>query len=863
MLPEDDYLRPLVADQPLPTGQDYAALRAEGLRRLQQLSGRVWTDYNDHDPGVTLLEALCFALTDVSYRAALPVPDLLAVPPPGQPDDRLLLPPHRAFANHPVTLADYKKLVLDRFHERVENAWVSLLPGGPPGHYQVALELYPEAPGEASTLGAPERAKLLVRVQRTLNQRRNLGEVFGPVVLLRPRPVVVGGRFDLGPSQDPIAVLARLLYELSEVPDPSLTVLTAHEALQQGMAVEDIFAGPYAQHQLYVEGTFQPQTKRVTLGALLRRAGLAAGPAVRFQVIDLHLYDGAAGPAAPPVEQLVFEDDEVGSLDVAASLRRMTLTRRGVPIAIDQELVLRAYRKLVHSANQNRQHEGGTSQRQLIPGAGHYAGLGHYHSVQRLLPPLYGIGEEGPPPDTPALGRAHIMQLKGYLLLFDQLLADFCAQLAHVGDFFSLNPQPDTYYSGLLYEVPHVAPLLPGTGISPDESWQGGDATTLGGPLPRAGKGPPTRRTVRKVWEEYQQRPDNPYRRGLTALAAGNGPSRTRRRTFLTHLLARFGYTVRLGHEHRGTALSEDEATIAGYERLLAQLDMATYYRAAARVALPTAPGQLAQAESGLELFLFLLADVESLARKWARGEHLEAVERQVQLGTEPSAHVPPQLVVRGPAPHFARVLDALAGQRRHPALAALGPDTVRLTVAPGPPAETWEVTLAPPPTAGSTAPSHDSVASRLLAYAAELDRRVERICLLDHVVLEPLAAREVNAGLPSDDFYHCQATLLLPGYAYRYRPAPGPDGVRRLSSNRATLERLVRQYAPAHLLLNLVWLDYPQMREWERLYAALADTSDLLRPDGRPERVTLAAAQQRVREFLETYLPASPPPAP
>ena len=869
MLPlDDDYLLPLAADQSLPTGQDYAALRAEGLRRLQLLSGRVWTDYNDHDPGVTLLEALCFALTDVSYRAALPVPDLLAPAPPARPDNRLLLPPHQAFANHPVTLADYKKLVLDRFHRRVENAWVSQLPGplAPPGHYQVALELYPEAPGGTSALGAPERTGLLSRVQRTLNHRRNLGEVFGPVVLLRPHPVVVGGRFDLGPGQDPIAVLALLLHALSEVPDPRLAVLAAEEALQGGLAVEELFAGPYAQHHLYVESTFQPQTKRVTLGALLRQAGLAAGPAGRFQVIDLRLYDGLAGEAAPPVEQLVFADDEVGSLDVLASLPRLTLTRRGVPVAIDQELVLRAYRKLVADANQSRQRESTVAQRQLTMAPGRHAALGRYNSVQRLLPPLFGIGEEGPPPDTAALGRAHIMQLKGYLLLFDQLLADFCAQLAHVGDFFSITPQPATYYSGSLYEVPHVAPLLPGTGISPDENWQG--SYTPAAAWQRAGSqlGPresrPPGATVGQVWEWYKRRRRNPYRRGLAALAAGNGPNQARRREFLTHMLARFGYTVRLRHEQHGTALAEDAATIAGYERLLAQLDVATYHRAAARVPLPTRPGLPAQAESGLELFLFLLAGVESLARKWARGEHLEAIERQVQLGTEPDPRVPPQLVVRGPATHFMRVLDALAGQRRHPALVPLGPDTVRLTVAAGPPTETWEATLAAPhPAAEAGAPGHDSVASRLLAYATTLDRQVERICLLDHVVLEPLAAREVNVALPPDDFYHCQATLLLPGYAYRYRPVKGPGGGRR-AGNRLTLERLVRQYAPAHILLNLVWLDYPQMREWERLYAALADTSDLLRPDGRPERVTLAAAQQRARQFLEAHLPASVPPA-
>ena len=39
--------------------QDYAALRASGLEYIRQLSGRIWTDHNAHDPGITLLEILC------------------------------------------------------------------------------------------------------------------------------------------------------------------------------------------------------------------------------------------------------------------------------------------------------------------------------------------------------------------------------------------------------------------------------------------------------------------------------------------------------------------------------------------------------------------------------------------------------------------------------------------------------------------------------------------------------------------------------------------------------------------------------------------------------------------------------------
>ena len=49
-----------------------------GITYIQQLGGKVWTDYNAHDPGITILEQVCFALTDIIYRSDFAVCDLLA-----------------------------------------------------------------------------------------------------------------------------------------------------------------------------------------------------------------------------------------------------------------------------------------------------------------------------------------------------------------------------------------------------------------------------------------------------------------------------------------------------------------------------------------------------------------------------------------------------------------------------------------------------------------------------------------------------------------------------------------------------------------------------------------------------------------
>ena len=57
---------------------DFEFLRSEGIAAIEAMASTTWTDYNHHDPGITILEQLCYALTDYSYRADYPLPDLLS-----------------------------------------------------------------------------------------------------------------------------------------------------------------------------------------------------------------------------------------------------------------------------------------------------------------------------------------------------------------------------------------------------------------------------------------------------------------------------------------------------------------------------------------------------------------------------------------------------------------------------------------------------------------------------------------------------------------------------------------------------------------------------------------------------------------
>ncbi len=124
--------RPVIPRTPdLPVALDWSALRAEGLARIQALSGKVWTDHNSHDPGITTLEILAYALTDLAYRSSFPVADLLTRPD-GRIDDPALSglqPAHEVLTTAPRTVADYRRLLMRL--DGVRNAWAIPLDPGP------------------------------------------------------------------------------------------------------------------------------------------------------------------------------------------------------------------------------------------------------------------------------------------------------------------------------------------------------------------------------------------------------------------------------------------------------------------------------------------------------------------------------------------------------------------------------------------------------------------------------------------------------------------------------------------------------------------------------------------------------------
>ncbi|MEL6660130.1 MAG: hypothetical protein AAFR36_26940 [Bacteroidota bacterium] len=104
-----------------------------------------------------------------------------------------------------------------------------------------------------------------------------------------------------------------------------------------------------------------------------------------------------------------------------------------------------------------------------IPEGKHRSDLDDYVSIQHEFPLVYGIGTGGLPENAGEIRKVQALQLKGYLTFFDQLLADYLSQLAHLRDLFSWSVDGEnerdaslqrSYYQNSVDSIPKVEKLI-------------------------------------------------------------------------------------------------------------------------------------------------------------------------------------------------------------------------------------------------------------------------------------------------------------------------------------------------------------------------------------------------------------------
>jgi uncharacterized protein YegP (UPF0339 family) len=470
-----------------PNYLNFQTLRDIGIAHLQALSGKLWTDYNLHDPGVTILEVLCYAVTDLGYRNNLDIQDLLSSNPADcNRRENNFFTPDEILTCNPVTDLDLRKRLIDILG--VRNAWLEKLtiynpaiyidytsshlqstpPDGkseenaprlhPRGLYTVYIDL--DVGYRKNACGQISRSwsDTLDQVKAVLCNYRNLCEDVHDILVLGEEEIALCTDIELEADADAEDVLVEIYVKLQSFISPSLHFYTLQELLDKGKSPAEIFAGrpavlhnePYKSHGFIdtaeLEALTQPEVIHTSdlYQEILKVPGVAA---VRKLSI-INYINGLPQSQHPWSLHLTKGYSPV--LGVESS--KVKLFKGALPISTNLDEVKRRYYEQQAAYIKAFRED---SELDLSVPKGSYYNLAAHYSIQHDFPLTYGISEDGLPETASVLRKAQAHQLKGYLVFFDQLLANYLAQLAHVRDLFSweideVDGQWHTYFTQVL-----------------------------------------------------------------------------------------------------------------------------------------------------------------------------------------------------------------------------------------------------------------------------------------------------------------------------------------------------------------------------------------------------------------------------
>ncbi|WP_334158096.1 hypothetical protein [Oryzomicrobium sp.] len=440
--------------RPDPAGLDFDGLRQAGIDQLQALCGEVWTDYNLHDPGVTMLEQLCYGLTDVVYRTGFATEDYL-FGADGRIDGprHALLPPEEALPCRPMTPGDYRRLFADQLPE-IRNVWVapSTQPG-PPGRLDIHFLLADDV--EA---GADEAAELMQKAAALYLEHRNLGEDLGTIGLVEQVDYRLVGEIEIDGGRPVAETLADVFLAALAIISPPLATRPYHEAA--GEPPELVFEGPLTRHGRIDVPDFRPWSASIVSELVRAVAGVAGvGRVVALDLVDdqgqpYRPVDGDAALRRMPRLRLPAGDDD------QRLVLRLAGKMRNVPVAEFRDRLAR-----LAFALDTRRHGCPPYEPESPLPTGVPVEANAYTSVQHHFPPVYGLGDYGVPASASPERKAQARQLQAYLAIFDQVMANFMQGLAGLPDLYSLDEGLGrTYFQQVLgnRDLPGIEPLYKG-----------------------------------------------------------------------------------------------------------------------------------------------------------------------------------------------------------------------------------------------------------------------------------------------------------------------------------------------------------------------------------------------------------------
>ncbi len=435
----------------------FKTLMKEGIKFIQELSGKHWTDFNTHDPGITILEQLCYAITELQYKSNFEVKDFLA-----EDDGTLdlkslaLYEPHLVFPSAPVTIKDYRKLLFDKTAD-ISDLWIT--PSKDEkynGLYSILVQ--PRGKYRNDELKSKQ---IVEQVTAHYCKNRNLGEDLKEVRITNSIDVLLHAHIEVSNKVSPEDILVDIYFMIQQCLNTGIKFHSFESIANSGKSIEEILCGPLLEHGVIKDEELVNKSDSFFISDFVKIInkinGIISISELFIEIDNTPYYDKYILPDTDSILSLIIPDlNRLAKVGLYSNNRKHKIDLIAVQNKFWKKM---ANRWAIYNSKQDVSHL-------YKPIKGEKRDFEYYYSIQHQFPNIYGVNKFGVPKnyldsDTEAKKReAQARQLKSYLLFFEQILANFLSQLSHVKDLFSIDPEvKQSYYSQSLHDVPSVKEL--------------------------------------------------------------------------------------------------------------------------------------------------------------------------------------------------------------------------------------------------------------------------------------------------------------------------------------------------------------------------------------------------------------------
>ncbi|MBN1301243.1 MAG: YegP family protein [Melioribacteraceae bacterium] len=958
----------------LASSENYKLLRSKGMEYIEKLSSAIWTDYNIHDPGVTILEMLCYAITDLGYRTQYTVDDILAEDKSSD-TQKLFFTAREILTCSPVTVNDFRKILIDL--EGIKNAWLEkadqleqniyvnceesklttiaknedkFIQLKLSGVYDVVLELEEDddygdlnlysfertiktgktefticlvmpsweyffkvgnyitdlqivsiqhaansqnysailkalingkelmlnawikstgettGENEASILKELKNGsqsgvlntyknklnrslQIAGEAYKILHEKRNLCEDFYSFKGIDIEHLLVCADIEVKAETDIEKTLAEIYHEIDKFINPQVRFYTIEELTEKGKTTDQIFEGPALDHGFIDEDELEDSdfTKVVHVSDLVQ---IIMDIENVIAVKDLIVSNRYKCETLSKGNRWCLKIQKGKTFRLDTEKSQVTFYKGLVPYNADENSVSQ---KLHDLELTDRPQMLAKEDYDIKVPEGKSQHIKNYYSLQNDFPLCYGIGKEGLMPSVSAERKAQAKQLKGFLLLFDQILADFLEQLAHVKHLFSTNPKlKKTYFShNMIIDNPAGYNDIPNIHYFFKDFIDTLDLTSAD---------IDDYSTYEIAWTSFiSSSINNPAWYNRENILETEKTFEDRRNRFLDHLMARFAeqFTDYVLLMYKIDRKKADSELIEDKIAFLDDYHEVSYNRAKAFNYISSETWNTLNV-TGLERRVARILGINNYRRRWL----YRSIEDYFEIYTEKDDDSVDEYRFRLPDAEGNIILSGTA--RYHNKQDAV--NEIRQVIKYGRSDNYYEIRETKGGQFYIVLTNGDDVIARLLKYfktkeksievQESIIRYIEKIIagtegfhLIEHVLLRPRTSTDellrvcVNKDCKNCpgfiDPYSLRATAVVPYWPERFRNF----------DFRKFFETTIRMEAPAHVHIKICWVTQEQMQIFETAYKKwLSEISS-----DQPDNKLIRAAQDKLVKILQT----------